>query len=129
MKVLGVEFSPLSIPLERRLQTFAVFFWMGLFVVSTLLCLPWFLLAYLLLFSRLWLFALLYVAWLYHDIQSCNRQGLTNCHLTFYQRWVARMGQQVGSRLDSLGPFQGLLPHQDGQNCGVGPPEVSTNRY
>ena len=73
MKILGVEFSPLSIPLERRLQTFAVFFWMGLFVASTLLCLPWLLLAYLLLFSRLWLFALLYVAWLYYDIQSCNR--------------------------------------------------------
>ena len=52
MKLMGVEFSPLSIPMERRLQTFAVFFWMGLFVASTLLCLPWILLAYLLLFSR-----------------------------------------------------------------------------
>jgi len=84
MKILGVEFSPLSIPVERRLQTFAVFFWMGLFVASTLLCIPWLLLAYILLFSRLWFFGLLYLAWLYHDISSCNRGGWSG----WANKWV-----------------------------------------
>ena len=35
----------------------------------------------------------------------------------------------MGSRLGSLGTFQGLLPHKDGQNCRLGPPEVLRKTY
>lgn len=64
-KLLGVDFAPLNIPLERRLQTLAVVFnvmVITLFpVVSNVILLA-------LLFSRFWWLAAGYVAWMVYDI-------------------------------------------------------------
>ncbi|XP_061236883.1 2-acylglycerol O-acyltransferase 2-like [Bos javanicus] len=77
-----VEFAPLFVPLERRLQTFAVLYWIFCFMVLPPLCLVVFI---GLLFTRFWLFNILYVIWLYLD-QNRPRQG--GSHNKFLKRWV-----------------------------------------
>ena len=121
--------------MERRLQTFAVFFWMGLFVASTLLCIPWLLLAYILLFSRLWFFGLLYLAWLYHDISSCNRWGvkrrIIESHLLFLRggwsgwanKWVR--GWPLWNHFKDFFPIKMVKTSDlDPQRCGQGKNET-----
>lgn len=69
-KILGLEFAPLRIPLERRLQTLAVIYYcsqfliIGLLVFSTLVAL---------LFTRFWFVPLAYSVWWYYDRDSCSR--------------------------------------------------------
>ena len=46
MKIFTIELSPLSVPLKRRWETFAVFFWMGTFIFSTILLGPLIILLY-----------------------------------------------------------------------------------
>ncbi|XP_004484356.2 2-acylglycerol O-acyltransferase 2-like [Dasypus novemcinctus] len=55
-----VEFAPLAMPQERRLQTLAVLLWVFSFLVLTQLCIAAFI---GLLCTRFWLCAVLYVAW------------------------------------------------------------------
>ncbi|CAG5119165.1 unnamed protein product [Candidula unifasciata] len=73
MKILGIEFAPLNIPLERRLQTIGVlhhtyaflFFGFGML----------FLFLYLLLFTDYYLIPLAYFAWYLYDRPVSQRGG------------------------------------------------------
>lgn len=70
MKIFGLELAPLKIPLERRLQTAAVCF----FVFTFLQCISLigiFLFVYL-LFTRFYWLSLLYALWYYLDHQRCH---------------------------------------------------------
>ena len=64
MEILGVKFAPLLLPIERRLQTLAVFYWistflfLGFLTTSTLL---------LLAFSPYKWITILYITWLIYD--------------------------------------------------------------
>ena len=69
-----VEFAPLSMPLKRRLETFAVLLWGSLFlftgfITALVLC-------YCIFFTTyLWPVALAYIAWLLYDLDTCNKGG------------------------------------------------------
>ena len=75
--LFGVRFAPLSVPLERRLQTLAVFFYVFIFILlspTTLaLCL------YLFFYSETlnWL-PVLYVAWMVYDWDVGEGDGRKN---------------------------------------------------
>ena len=73
MKILGVRFAPWRIPLRRRMQTFAVGFWICTFVFMGLSAL--FLLTYLFLFTRFWWISVAYCTWFWYDKDICNRGG------------------------------------------------------
>lgn len=72
MKILGVEFAPLWIPFERRLQTGAVFYY-----CSNFLFFGFFMLMFnlYLLFTKLYFLPLLYLAWFIYDHKKCCQGG------------------------------------------------------
>ena len=92
-----MEFAPASIPLERRLQTFAVLYWISsiLFQVKLRLRLKldqinWksylnlvlfqgllvtIVLLYLFIYTSYWWISVLYATWLVYDLDTCNRGG------------------------------------------------------
>jgi len=72
-KVRGVEFAPVIIPLERRLETFSVFVWLCLVVVlGTFASLV---LLYGLVYTSYWWAVLAYVTWIIVDRDSCETGG------------------------------------------------------
>ena len=66
---LGVEFSPLFIPLKRRVETGVVLFYTCLFVLFPFACSV--ILLYLLLTQYYWV-SIGYIAWIYYDITSLD---------------------------------------------------------
>lgn len=72
MKIFGIEFAPLLIPFERRLQTLAVFYYCTNFIFFGI-----FMLAFLiyLLFTRYYFFTLMYLAWFVYDHKKCCQGG------------------------------------------------------
>uniref|UniRef100_T1J571 diacylglycerol O-acyltransferase n=1 Tax=Strigamia maritima TaxID=126957 RepID=T1J571_STRMM len=72
MDFMGVKFAPLNIPLERRLQTAVVLYFVASFIFFGLFGL---LLACLLLFTRLYWIALLYGVWYWFDRHQPSRGG------------------------------------------------------
>ena len=64
MEIFGVKFAPVLLPLERRLQTFAVLFWISSFLfmgpTSTVILL-W------LLFTKYRWITILYLTWFIYD--------------------------------------------------------------
>lgn len=81
-KFLGIEFAPLHIPLERRLQTAAVF----LYVLLFLQCLSFVIIGLLigLLFTRFYWLPFLYLPWYVYDFGTPERGGR---RFDFYRRW------------------------------------------
>ncbi|CAB3397627.1 unnamed protein product [Caenorhabditis bovis] len=70
--LLGIEWAPLSIPLERRLQTLGAlhFFFITLLTPVIVLLLPFYLLS-----TVFWPLIVLYAIWLYFDWNSPKRGG------------------------------------------------------
>nr|UEK51601.1 PAGAT-like protein [Parasacculina yatsui] len=73
LRVFGLVFAPLRLPLRRRLQTAAVAFWIGSFLLMGLLFSLF--LLYLLAFTRWWFISLAYTLWMWTDLDICNRGG------------------------------------------------------
>ncbi|XP_011878992.1 PREDICTED: diacylglycerol O-acyltransferase 2-like isoform X1 [Vollenhovia emeryi] len=76
MKILGVKFVPLNVPLEKRLQTLAAATW----VIVSAFGDAWgyLITAYLLLYTDITrYFLLLYFLWMYYDWDTCHRGGRT----------------------------------------------------
>ncbi|XP_066972546.1 2-acylglycerol O-acyltransferase 1-like [Macrobrachium rosenbergii] len=69
----GPKFAPINIPLSRRLQTFAVFFWMSSFLFMGFGSLIY--LVYLFFYTEYWWFSLAYFTWYLGDRTICVRGG------------------------------------------------------
>lgn len=69
----GPKFAPINIPLQRRLQTFAVLFWMSTFLFMG--AGSFFFLMYLFFFTQYWWISLCYFTWYLGDRTICNRGG------------------------------------------------------
>lgn len=83
MKILGVEFAPLNVPLKRRLETLSAALWIILLSGGDLM--GYLLFAYLLLYSKITrYFVLLYTLWMYYDWDTCNKGGRS-------ERWTRLM--------------------------------------
>ena len=72
LKFFGIEFAPLYIPIERRLQTFAVFLWMSFFLFLGLLTA--YLLVHFLYTDYNWI-TYLYAAWVIYDWKTPYKGG------------------------------------------------------
>jgi len=71
--ILGIELVNIfDVPLERRLQTLAVFQWTLTFLYLGLFCL---LVSFFTFFSPLWFAILSYFAWFYYDRATPERGG------------------------------------------------------
>jgi hypothetical protein len=73
MKIFNIEFSIIHVPIERRLQTLSVCFFVFLFLQGlTLLGYATFI---YLLFTRFYWITLVYIVWYYFDLDICHRGG------------------------------------------------------
>lgn len=68
-----VQFAPLNTPFVRRMQTLAAAAWIVTFVFGGFLCSL--LLAYALVFTRLWWLVFLYSLWVLLDKNTSKRGG------------------------------------------------------
>ena len=71
-KLFGIEFAPILIPFERRLQTLAVFYYCSEFLLIGFLA-TFALIA--LLFTRYYFISVFYICWIIYDRNVCN-QGM-----------------------------------------------------
>lgn len=85
MKVLGVEFAPLNVPLHRRLQTSAVLF-LTLCILFGGFAWTW-LCAYLLLYTNFYWLPLLYMAWYVYDFKTPKRGGRQSHWVRSWRIW------------------------------------------
>ncbi|KAI1281857.1 2-acylglycerol O-acyltransferase 2 [Halotydeus destructor] len=81
--VLGIEFAPLNVPLERRLQTLAVISFYGVIILSSPLALG---LLLWLLFTKYYWLTCLYVTWYWYDRDTPFRGGRK---WRFVRHWTA----------------------------------------
>ncbi|XP_052784158.1 2-acylglycerol O-acyltransferase 2-like isoform X2 [Mya arenaria] len=72
MKIFGIDFAPLNIPLERRIQTLCLSQWVLCFLFGGFGCL--FFCIYL-LFTKYYWIPLLYLVWYYYDRSSSETGG------------------------------------------------------
>ena len=75
VKILGIKFAPLWIPLERRLQTFSILLFVGTFSFIPVVCSLLFL--YLLFFTNYYFICVGYLGWMFYDtnILNTSRKG------------------------------------------------------
>ena len=85
MKILGIDFAPLNVPINRRLQTFAVWTWGMLFLLLGPITL--FTLYKFLFTDYLWPLSVAYIAWYIYDLDTCNRGGRRNNYLRDARLW------------------------------------------
>ena len=74
VKIFGIEFAPLFIPLERRIQTLCTLQWVITFLLGGFGCLA---IAMFLLFTKYYWITLLYLIWYYYDKDTPERGGRT----------------------------------------------------
>ncbi|XP_034934957.1 2-acylglycerol O-acyltransferase 2-A-like [Chelonus insularis] len=85
MKLFGIQFAPICVPLERRLQTLAAGGWFVFIVFGgSMGC---FLAIYLIFFTE-WIryLVIIYIAWIYYDRDTCIQGGRRQR----YTRWIRR---------------------------------------
>lgn len=82
MKLLGMEFAPLNIPLHRRLETLAAASWFLIVAFGGFIAI---LLSIYLLFTRFWWLMLLYYLFIYLDRETSERGGRPRL-------WVQKLG-------------------------------------
>ncbi|CAH1374248.1 unnamed protein product [Tenebrio molitor] len=84
MKILGIEFAPLRIPMHRRYETLAAAAWFVVIAfggfIGLIICLY-------LLFTSLWWFALLYATWIYLDRHTCENGGRISVWVQNWRWW------------------------------------------
>ncbi|CAL8082066.1 unnamed protein product [Orchesella dallaii] len=114
-KVFGVEFAPLDIPWERRMQTLAVTSWIATFFLMGPVSLVF--LIYLLFYTRFWLISLLYLTWFIYDLDQCNKGGRSwqwVRHWKLWKRYCAYFPIRL-VKTDELDPKRnylfGIHPH------------------
>jgi len=73
VKIFGIEFAPILIPTERRLQTIGALLYIFLFLQLPFLTLIFPL--YILINTRFWWFILLYFIWFYFDMETPGNGG------------------------------------------------------
>ncbi|XP_069776016.1 2-acylglycerol O-acyltransferase 1 isoform X2 [Narcine bancroftii] len=81
---MKIQFAPLRIPLERRLQTLGVLQWVFSFLALAQCCLVAFI---LLLLTDYWLVAVLYVGWLYLDRDTPSSRGRRSAWVRSWAVW------------------------------------------
>ncbi|KAH0814407.1 hypothetical protein GEV33_008384 [Tenebrio molitor] len=84
MKVLGIEFAPLVVPMHRRYETLAVAAWLFLAAFGGLTGL---LVCIYLLFTRLWWLVPLYATWTYLDRHVGESGGRSNFWMQNWRWW------------------------------------------
>ena len=95
-KILGIEFAPLLIPIERRLQTLAVLYYCSEFLFIGFITLLF--LLYLLLFTKFYFIPLLYLSWFLYDKNVCNQGKCDRPHVI---RWIKLINLFLGGRISS----------------------------
>lgn len=85
MELMGIKFAPLWIPLERRLQTLAAACWFFTFAIGPFIAL--FATVYIILFTRLSLLMLLYVAWIIYDRDTASKGGRRSEWIRSWRGW------------------------------------------
>lgn len=84
MKIFGIEYAPLRIPLERRLQTLAVTYYCSQFL---LIGFATFFILFCLLFTKLWIIPATYTVWWFYDRNSCNHGGRRSSRVRNWAIW------------------------------------------
>uniref|UniRef100_A0A914UQY5 diacylglycerol O-acyltransferase n=1 Tax=Plectus sambesii TaxID=2011161 RepID=A0A914UQY5_9BILA len=71
-KVAGIDWAPVNIPFERRMQTLAVIHFFAGFILMPIFCaiIP----IYILLYTSYWWTVLVYALWFYYD-KDTSRKG------------------------------------------------------
>ena len=82
--LFGVQFAPLNIPLERRLQTLAVFQWTLCFLLLGFSCLG---LTVYLLFTKYYFVVLLYSVWYVYDWKKQEKGGRSSDWVRRWKIW------------------------------------------
>lgn len=83
---LGIEWAPMSLPLERRIQTLAVFFYLSLAVLVSV-CMGFNLILISLLFTRYYYISLLYAIWYAYDHQISYTGSRWNSWVRSWRVW------------------------------------------
>ncbi|XP_077539258.1 uncharacterized protein LOC144151948 isoform X2 [Haemaphysalis longicornis] len=85
MRVLGVQFAPLNLPLKRRMETAAVLFITASFFVGGLFWTVVY--AYLLFCTRFYWLALIYAAWYVYDWRTPKLGGRSSTRVRSWWIW------------------------------------------
>ncbi|XP_052214759.1 2-acylglycerol O-acyltransferase 2-B-like [Dreissena polymorpha] len=114
VKILGVEFAPLRVPLERRIQTLCLSQWVLVFLFGGFGCL--FLCIYL-LFTRFYWIPLLYAVWYLLDRKTSETGGNAISWIRYNVVW-RKMGEYFPAKLHKTADLDprksyvfGLHPH------------------
>ncbi|XKL69076.1 hypothetical protein PGB90_006845 [Kerria lacca] len=84
-KILGIEFAPLRIPWERRLQTTTIACFLFSMIIAMFVLIP--VMSYILLFSKYWYIPVLCATWIIYDRKTPYRGGRKSIALRNNKIW------------------------------------------